>query len=81
MLSAEFPRAARQNLDRIIREIKAARYEEIDFGVILDWVTDLGPEGYEDLTAGEDEEPPRKSLVWAIQELTWPALDAAEAMA
>ena len=63
----------------IIREMEAAKDEEIDFGNILDWVTDLDPEGYEDLTAGEDTEPPRQSLAWAIQELTWPALDAADA--
>ena len=65
----------------LIREMEAARYEQIDFGNILDAVTDLDPEGYEDLTAGEDPEPPRHSLAWAIQELTWPALDAADAMA
>ncbi len=65
---------------KIIREMEVAKNEEIDFGCILDWVTDLDPEGYEDITA-ESAEEPRWSLAWAIQELTWPVLDAAEAMA
>ena len=66
----------------LIQEIETAQHQEIDYGNVLDCVTDLDPEGYEDLTASmEDGSKTRKSLAWAIQELVYPALEAADAIA
>ena len=66
----------------IIREMEAARHEQIDWNIALDHIADIDPAGYEAAWEAicQGEEPPA-SLAWTLQLVLLAALEEENAIA